>query len=382
MIYIHVPFCKSFCTYCGFYSEVVACRENVQDRSFDRFSKYADAVCSEIDARVNEILATLPSAEMGENVDTLYIGGGTPSVLPFIVLDRMVRHLNTKVFGAELHEYQEFTVEVNPDDIVLKGDEYVKSLLSIGVTRISMGVQAFDDNMLRWMNRRHNSSEVEQAMSILRRNGVKNISIDLIFGINGLIDDQWQHSLEKAVELHTEHLSAYQLSLEDGSALASLVDAGKYKEADEEQCRHQYEMLCDVMSASGYRHYEVSNFALPGYEAVHNSAYWRRVPYVGLGPGAHSAACGIDGKLNIRKWNSQSEHSYLPETESLGDEDIRIEKIMLSLRTENGIESVYIPEKQLNAFLADGTLVMLENGRVRIPENRFFVSDEIIRELI
>ena len=136
------------------------------------------------------------------------------------------------------------------------------------------------------------------------------------------------------------------------------------------------------MSATGYRHYEVSNFALPGYEAVHNSAYWRRVPYVGLGPGAHSAACGIDGKLNIRKWNSQSEHSYLPETESLGDEGIRIEKIMLSLRTENGIESVYIPEKQLNAFLADGTLVMLENGRVRIPENRFFVSDEIIRELI
>ncbi len=382
MIYIHVPFCKSFCTYCGFYSEVVACRENVQDNSSERFSKYADAICSETDARVDEILVTLPSTAKKENADTLYIGGGTPSVLPFLVLDRIVRHLNAKVFGEEVHRYQEFTVEANPDDIVLNGDEYVQSLISIGVTRVSMGVQSFDDNMLRWMNRRHNAAQVEQAMSILRKNGIKNISIDLIFGINGLTDAQWQHSLEKAAQLHPEHLSAYQLSLEDGSTLASLVDAGKYREADEEQCRRQYEMLCSIMSASGYRHYEVSNFALPGFEAVHNSAYWKRVPYVGLGPGAHSASCGPDGKVNVRKWNSQSEHGYLSEMESLDDEEIRIEKIMLSLRTENGIEPAYIPEKQLKTFLADGALVTTEDGKVRIPEDRFFVSDEIIRELI
>lgn len=379
MIYIHVPFCRSFCTYCGFYSEVVACRENVQG---GRFDKYADAVCAETDLRADEIRETLPSSDREENADTLYIGGGTPSVLPFLVLERIVKHLNRKVFGAEVHGYQEFTVEVNPDDIVLNGDGYVKSLIALGVTRVSMGVQSFDDDMLRWMNRRHNASQVEQAMSILRRNGVKNISIDLIFGINGLTDDQWRCSLEKAVGLHPEHLSAYQLSLEDGSALASLVDAGKYQEAGEEQCRRQYEMLCAVMSASGYRHYEVSNFALPGYEAVHNSAYWRRVPYVGLGPGAHSAACDAEGKLNIRKWNSQSEHDYLSETESLNDEDIRIEKIMLSLRTETGIDPVYIPEKQLDVLLSEGALALTGEGRVRIPEDRFFVSDEIIRELI
>lgn len=381
MIYIHVPFCKSFCTYCGFYSEVVACKA-VQDNNYGRFSEYADSVCSEIDARVDEVRATLPSTGRDENVDTLYIGGGTPSVLPFLVLNRIVKHLNIKVFGEQVHGYREFTVEVNPDDIVQNGDEYVKSLISLGVNRVSMGVQSFDDDMLRWMNRRHNASQVEQAMSILRRNGVKNISIDLIFGINGLTDAQWRYSLEKAVGLHPEHLSAYQLSLEDGSALASLVDAGKYREADEEQCRRQYEMLCTVMSASGYRHYEVSNFALPGYEAVHNSAYWRRVPYVGLGPGAHSAMCNSEGKLNIRKWNSQTEHDYLSETESLDDDAIRIEKIMLSLRTETGIDPAYISDKQLNGLLSEGALVLTEKGKVRIPEDKLFVSDEIIRELI
>ncbi len=382
MIYIHVPFCKSFCIYCGFYSETVACKERARDDSSERFSKYADAICSEIDSRVDEIRETLPSTGREYNADTLYIGGGTPSVLPPVVLGRIVSHLNEAIFGSRLHEYEEFTVEVNPDDIVTGGDEYVKSLLSVGVSRVSMGVQSFDDGMLRWMNRRHNASQAVEAMSILRKNGVKNISIDLIFGIDGMTDDEWQRTLSQAVSQHPEHISAYQLSLEVGSALAKLADEGRYHEADEEQCRRQYGILCRQMAASGYAHYEVSNFALPGFKAIHNSAYWRRVPYVGLGPGAHSAFCGADGRLSSRKWNAQSENSYVSEGELLTDEDVRVEEIMLSLRTSAGIEPAKLPAERVSELLSEGALMMIENGRIRIPEDHFFVSDEIIRELI
>ena len=171
MIYIHVPFCRSFCTYCGFYSEAVpVCRErnlglDVESR---RFSKYAGLVCSEIEARADEIRATLPSEAHPEYRDTLYIGGGTPSVLPFDVFERIVSCLNKTVFGSESHDYLEFTLEVNPEDIVEKGEAYLQSLDRLGVTRISMGIQSFDDKVLKWMNRRHDSAHAEQAYWMLR----------------------------------------------------------------------------------------------------------------------------------------------------------------------------------------------------------------------
>ncbi len=328
-------------------------------------------------------------------VNTLYIGGGTPSVLPLDVLRRIVDALlssrslrrGENTVGAQ-SPFEEFTVEVNPEDIVEKGGEYVRGLLETGVDRVSMGIQSFDDGILRWMNRRHSAAGAVEAFRILRRCGVRNISVDLIFGLSQLADDVWKDTIERALELAPEHISAYQLSIEEGSALAKLVADGRYVEASDEQCRHQYDVLCQTLRQAGYHHYEISNFARPGFEAVHNSAYWSRVPYIGLGPGAHS----LTG--DIRSWNSQelphrstdgSPATYSRTSETLSPEDIRVERIMLSLRTDKGLEAAELyslaDRAVINSLLSEGALEK-QGGSIRIPESRLFTSDEIIRELI
>lgn len=328
-------------------------------------------------------------------VNTLYIGGGTPSVLPLDVLRRIVDALlssrslrrGENTVGAQ-SPFEEFTVEVNPEDIVEKGGEYVRGLLALGVNRVSMGIQSFDDGILRWMNRRHSAAGAVEAFRILRRCGVRNISVDLIFGLSQLADDVWKDTIERALELAPEHISAYQLSIEEGSALAKLVADGRYIEASDEQCRHQYDVLCQSLRQAGYHHYEISNFARPGFEAVHNSAYWSRVPYIGLGPGAHS----LTG--DIRSWNSQelphrstdgSPSTYSRTSETLSPEDIRVERIMLSLRTDKGLEAAELyslaDRAVINSLLSEGALEK-QGGSIRIPESRLFTSDEIVRELI
>lgn len=387
MIYLHVPFCGSFCTYCDFYSEIC--------RSRQAFNEYADAVIAEIRDRRKELEMNMSAQDA---VNTLYIGGGTPSVLPLDVLSRIVgavsqtERLSLVTEPVEVTTptelFDEFTVEVNPEDIVEKGREYVRGLLALGVNRISMGIQSFNDDILRWMNRRHDAGNAVKAFHILRESGVRNISIDLIFGISQLTDETWKDTIEKALELSPEHISAYQLSIEEGSALAKMVADGRYVEASEEQCRRQYDILCRCLGRSGYHHYEISNFAKPGFEAVHNSAYWRRAPYIGLGPGAHS----LTG--NVRSWNSQelphrspdgSSATYSRTSETLSPEDIRVERIMLSLRTDKGLEATELysltDSTVVDALLSEGALER-QGASIRIPESRLFTSDEIIRELI
>lgn len=384
MIYLHVPFCGSFCTYCDFYSEIC--------RGGRAFNEYADAVLKEVNDRREEICMNMSAPGA---VNTLYIGGGTPSVLPLDVLRRIVDALlssrslrrGENTVGAQ-SPFEEFTVEVNPEDIVEKGGEYVRGLLALGVNRVSMGIQSFDDGILRWMNRRHSAAGAVEAFRILRRCGVRNISVDLIFGLSQLADDVWKDTIERALELAPEHISAYQLSIEEGSALAKLVADGRYVEASDEQCRHQYDVLCQTLRQAGYHHYEISNFARPGFEAVHNSAYWSRVPYIGLGPGAHS----LTG--DIRSWNSQelphrstdgSPATYSRTSETLSPEDIRVERIMLSLRTDKGLEAAELyslaDRAVINSLLSEGALEK-QGGSIRIPESRLFTSDEILRELI
>ncbi|MBO6247387.1 MAG: radical SAM family heme chaperone HemW [Bacteroidales bacterium] len=436
MIYLHVPFCESRCTYCGFFSNVILSEAQGNNENNENvilseaknlcYEAFADAVLGEIDDRREEIEKTL-------SVNTLYIGGGTPSVLPLDVLSRIVRTIESVSLSQSsndenvilsdaknLYPWSEFTIEVNPEDIIRKGDKYVKGLLALGVNRVSMGVQSFDDGILRWMNRRHDSAGAEEAFRILRRCGVSNISIDLIFGLPQLTDSVFEDTVGKALALGPEHISAYQLSVVEDSALAKMVATGRFTEASEERCRSQYDLLCARLAEAGYHHYEVSNFALPGREAVHNSAYWRRVPYVGLGPGAHSFSGG-----SVRSWNSGnlpvrlkdgSLKTYSREEEHLTDEDIRVERIMLALRTDAGL-----PEEELRSLagdpsvvdrlLSDGALVRMgdpsvtsfpqddkeekhchpehshchperSEGSLRISESHFFVSDEIIREII
>lgn len=366
MIYIHVPFCRSFCTYCGFYSEICSRDNGIVDR-------YASALLREIGLRKEEISK---HATNGRN--TLYIGGGTPSVLPLAVLSSILRSLPQS-------GWDEFTIEVNPDDIVKGGIAYASGLRNLGVTRISMGIQSFDDAVLRWMNRRHSSADAIKAFHILREAGFDNISIDLIFGF-GLIDnaanDNWQASIGTAISLRPEHISAYQLSIEPDSALECQIANGRFHEADEELCRTQYDTLCRTLADAGYTHYEVSNFSLPGLEARHNSGYWDHSPYIGLGPAAHS----FDGQR--RSWNVSDTEAYIAgasmEHEDLTPAQLAEEDIMLGLRTAHGISEERLrslcDHDVLETLLKEGSLIHL-GDRIRIPEDHFFVSDDIISSL-
>lgn len=337
MIYLHIPFCKSFCTYCDFYSELCS------GKGLQQVQNFVEGVFREIDERREEI-----DAVRAQSVKTLYVGGGTPSVIPLEALQSIVVKLGYK-------DYDEFTVEVNPDDITSGGEEYVRELKSLGVNRVSMGVQSFDDGILKWMNRRHTSAGAFNAFKLLRKAGFGNISIDLIFGLSQLGEEKWIETIRKALDLCPEHISAYQLSIEEGSALAGMVRDGRYTEAPEEQCRSQYDILCRELGKAGYNHYEISNFARPGFEAVHNSAYWKRLPYVGLGPGAHSLRLVPE---QVRSWNSQTLDSWTRSGEILTDKEIREERIMLGLRTKEGVDGM------------------------SIPEDKWFVSDDIISNLI
>ncbi len=349
MIYVHVPFCGSFCTYCDFYSEI-ACR----GRDFD---SYTDEVCHEILRRTAEIDSTL-------DVNTLYIGGGTPSVLPLSCLGRIIHTARE----AARRDFSELTVEVNPEDILEKGKSYLGGLGNLGVNRISMGIQSLDDGILHWMNRRHDAAGAREAFGMLRSQGMDNVSVDIIYGISQLSDDTLLKTVREIVSLGPEHISAYQLSVEEGSALAEMVREGRYSEAPDECCFRQYKLICNELRMAGYEHYEISNWARPGFRAVHNSAYWTRRPYVGVGPGAHSLVFDYclpveerpagTGHNQSRIWNSRVLAGWTAESEILSDEEIREEEVMLGLRTAEGW-----------------------NGR-RLSEDEWFVSDGIISGIL
>lgn len=415
MIYIHFPFCKSFCTYCDFYS--------VKER--EKMEQYTRSLLQEISLRKAFLRrCAAPS--------TLYVGGGTPSLWPVEQLERVVAMLR-EATGRGSHDgygYDEFTVEVNPDDVT---PGYAAALRRLGVNRISMGVQSFSDRSLRWMNRRHNAEGAREACRVLRAAGFDNISMDLIFGYDpvpwgaapssedGLMR-LWRGDLEEMLRLRPEHISAYQMGVEEGSVLGEMAAAGRYREPSDELCASQYALLQQMLADAGYQQYEVSNFALPGRRAIHNSAYWSRQPYIGLGPGAHS----FDGDRR-RSWNlpdvdryiraahssSRSFMSSVVSEEILTDEDVFTETIMLGLRTVDGLplESVFqgscsgsrtgsIASSDARArsgirstgdvrstldaidrFLADGSLI-LRDGRLCIPPDRLFISDSIIRGLL
>ena len=384
MIYVHVPFCRSFCTYCDFYSEVAGrCRKAEDARKQEAlFEDFAQALACEVRSRAGEIT---------DDVNTLYIGGGTPSVLPLSAFKTLLSVLDSVCHSGP---FEEFTVEVNPEDIVDKGQAYVEGLLELGVNRISMGVQSFDDSVLKFMNRRHDSATARKAYAIIEDASVRNISIDLIFGLPQLSSFQWSETLNRALDISSrgvlpQHISSYQLSVEPGSMLARLVEKGSWSEASDELCQEQYSALCSVLASAGYHHYEISNFAQPGFEARHNSAYWRHVPYVGLGPGAHSFL------PSVRRWNLPDLKAYLAaaqggdftsvqEGETLDADQLTLERIMLGLRTSNGLPESYLrancDPSALSRALAAGHLVSI-GLNLRIPESNFFISDSIIASL-
>ena len=312
-------------------------------------------------------------------------------------------------------DFEEFTVEVNPEDVVEKGEGYIRGLTRLGVNRISMGVQSFDDGILKWMNRRHNSENARRAYHIIESSGMENISIDLIFGLGRQTLKQWEDTVHQALEISSSgklppHISAYQLSVEPGSMLAEFVRRGTFREASQEECRQQYDLLCKCLNEAGYHHYEISNFALEGKEAIHNSAYWDHVPYTGFGPGAHSFLVSEDSgnqPVIMRKWNNPDLKAYLDRfgrtgeggdsmnssippdavvgSEILTKEQYDLETLMLSLRTSAGVDEGFLrahsDSRALEKMISCGCLVPAMNGRIRIPEESFFISDGIIAEI-
>ncbi len=369
-IYLHIPFCSQFCTYCNFYS--------VKGEQYK--AQFVKAIKGEIEKRYKDILIKEDS--------TIYMGGGTPSTLDISQIEEIFSSTKQLVNGKII----EATIEVNPDDITL---DFARSLKQIGFNRVSMGIQTFSDAYLQWMNRRHTKDTAIKAYEQLRDAGFTNISLDLIFGYSQLTQQEWLDDIKAMIKLSPEHISAYQMSVEPGSKLSAMVKRGEYNLLPDTQSEIQYNTLQKELALSGYKQYEVSNFCKEGFEAKHNSSYWRRVPYIGLGPAAHSF------KDKERCWNTASIKKYcvyylsdnnsneqeIIDVEHLTDTDIFNEKIMLSLRTVNGLKvneldpvmyKSILPE--INREISKGNLIM-ENDVIRVPKERLFISDLIIREL-
>ena len=391
-IYIHIPFCKSRCIYCAFYSTT--------DPSLRQ--RYVDAVCREMvirgERREERLRVGEQSSGMRGTIDTIYLGGGTPSQLTVDQLRQLFIYIN-KVYGqnqslssllSPLSSNTEITIECNPDDIT---PEYAEALSQLPVNRVSMGAQTFDDQRLHFLHRRHTANQVHQAVSRLRDAGISNISIDLMYGFPGETLSQWERDIDSALSLDVEHLSAYCLSIEEGTPLYKLHkrDGSFCVICDEETERQMYYLLIDRLTAAGYEHYEISNFAKPGFRSRHNSSYWTDVPYIGLGAAAHS----YDGQQ--RRWNIDDINTYIKGIENgepaydyeLIDDTTRYnDRVMLALRTCEGLDLQSLTPADrdylmplADRYIADG-LLSNDGRRLRLTRSGLFVSDMVISDLM
>lgn len=365
-IYVHIPFCARRCIYCGFFSTV---RE-------DEAARYVSALCAELRLR-RDYLCDAP-------VTTVYFGGGTPSRLAPEQIGQILDCIR-QTYGFDY--LTELTIECNPDDIT---PIFVESLRALGVSRISMGVQTFSDDLLRFLGRRHSSAQAINAVDICHRSGIENVSIDLMFGLPGQTSDTQIHDLETATSLAVQHISSYCLSYEEGSPLDRLRRQNRVVPVDDDTCAAMYDRMCSHLRSAGFEHYEISNFCRPGYHSRHNSSYWDGTPYLGVGAGAHS----YNG--TSRQWNPSDLDAYLKgmeqgtpqfDVENLSVTDLYNERLMLRLRTSAGLDlSTLSPHDRTSILRSAQPLIKsnslkLENNRLRIPESKFFISDSIISSL-
>lgn len=394
-IYVHIPFCKSKCIYCGFYSKPLSLLQPTGGESIE--SAFVKSVIKEIGLR-KDFFNRFAAEEDSKIVNTIYFGGGTPSTLSISQLQRIKKSLYNKF---DIAPKEEFTIEVNPDDVT---PTYAMGLKTLGVNRISMGVQSFVDEHLKWMCRRHNAERAVAAFSTLRDAGFSNISLDLIFGFKGLTTKLLERNLEQLIALRPEHISTYQLSIDNGTVLEKLKQKGNNFLLGDSVCALQYALIQRRLTEAGYIQYEVSNFALKGYNSKHNSNYWNRTPYVGFGPGAHSFA-GAHREWNIADVNKYIAHFWskenvaVSESEELSEEDVFTEYIMLGLRRCDGVSVERLKclalkagrdlkevESAIAEQIALGNLVPWNapsgENRLKIPPEKLFVSDSIIRDVL
>ncbi|MBO7595349.1 MAG: radical SAM family heme chaperone HemW [Salinivirgaceae bacterium] len=370
-IYIHVPFCKRRCGYCNFYSSTRLSLKN----------DYLAAIGQELQMRANYL--------NGEPVQTIYFGGGTPSLLQPTEIRTIIDTIR------QLHQVSdtpEITVEANPDDLT---PDYISQLAQTDVNRMSIGIQSFDDDYLQLMNRRHNAQQAIDAVKLSQKNGFDNISIDLIYGLPGSTCEYWKRQLDTAASLNVQHLSAYHLSYEEGTAFCQKLRQHKIAEVTEDESLAQFDVLTRWAQSADFEHYEISNFAKPGLRSRHNSSYWDRTIYLGVGPAAHSY------NQLARSWNTSDIAAYIKnvnegksfsESEALTPSDIFNDYVITALRTSAGIDMGYLEreqpkqmvdylQRQAESFVRSGQLEYIAN-HLKLTHNGIFVSDEIMERLI
>lgn len=370
-IYLHIPFCKTRCIYCDFYSST---------RSELR-SHYVTALCRELTMRKDYL--------KGEKVETIYFGGGTPSQLgkdDFTLIFDTIREL----YGLE--QSQEITLEANPDDLT---PEYLGMLTTLPFNRISMGIQTFDDATLKLLNRRHNAQTAIEAVGRCREAGFRNISIDLIYGLPGETRERWESDLRQAIDLDVEHISAYHLIYEEDTPIYKMLKQHHIDEVDEDSSLQFFTLLMEHLQKAGYEHYEISNFCRPGKQSRHNTSYWKGIPYLGCGPSAHS----FNG--TTREWNVSSIGTYIKgieenrrafETEFLDPATRYNEFIITTMRTawgtpieklkqEFGNEMWDYCRKMAAPYLMNGKLEV-HDGALRLTREGIFISDSVMSDLL
>ncbi len=370
-IYVHIPFCKSRCIYCDFYSTLL----------LDYRDAYVNSLCQEFKIRKDET---------HEKISTIYIGGGTPSVLTYDQLEKIFSSIYD-VFKVD--ESPEVTLECNLDDVT---KDFSSSLKSLPINRISMGVQSFNPQRLKFLQRRHTKEDIPRAFDFLRASGIKNISIDLMFGFPKETLESWIEDINQALKLYPEHISAYSLMIEEGTPLFSMLQTGQIKEISEELSLSMYEEVIHRLSSAGYEHYEISNFSLKGFSSRHNSNYWRQEIYLGFGTAAHSY------DLKRRWWNISNLKEYINKINS-GVLPIEEEEILLgdtkfndlisrALRTREGLDLDYI-EKELGKkyssyiktvgekFISSGHLEEKDN-HLRLTHKGLLLSNVIMSEMM
>ena len=410
-LYIHIPFCASRCIYCGFYSTTSA-RKKGERLSVEE--QYVNALCHEMELRMEKNNDMFGRKMTG--ISSIYLGGGTPSQLSFKSLQKIFQTID-KIYhiGLEwgMESYTcttvtpiEITMECNPDDVT---EEFAQNLRSLPINRISMGAQTFSDERLHFLHRRHTADEVKNAVKRLRGIGIKNISVDLMFGFPNETLEEWNDDIERLLALDIEHISAYSLMYEKGTPLFRLLQKGKVKEIDEELYRQMYDTLIDRLAKAGYEQYEISNFAKLDvqspkfniqtskskiqslYRSQHNSSYWQNIPYIGIGAAAHSYG---NGK---RSWNVADIKAYitaiqknrLPSEEEIIDADTHYNDIiMTALRTCEGIDLSILPAEYrtylirlAKPFQQQG-LLKEDNGKLHLTRNGIYVSDSIMSDLM
>lgn len=357
-IYVHIPFCKSRCKYCDFFSTT----------HLEKQTQYTEAVLTEWSDRRKELMG---------GIQTIYIGGGTPSTMSVELLRRIIDAIKQETQDSDL----EVTIEANPGDITL---EKAKAWRALGINRLSIGIQSFNDHLLQLLGRRHNGLEAIQAVKNAQSAGFDNISIDLMYALPDQTMAMWQKDIAQALALGVQHISSYGLIYEEGTVLTTLLEHGIIEAVDEEIELQMYDYLVEQLTTHGYEHYEVSNFALPRRQSRHNSSYWNDTPYIGIGAGAHSY------NQTQRQWNISELDDYIqqalahnlhPEIEVLTHEQRHTEHIMLALRTCRGVAKKRLSQEAAERYIQQGLLTE-KNGFIMATTQGFHVLNRIIEDVM